>query len=136
MKEKKLSIAVVVIVLALSSVAYWFVQRMAVGTWRHALNHQEFDKDHFRKATRELCKSVNAGRIWIGSSDPRYKNDIRASSSQVYQYIALEHIVLKNSACLTAFLEAAINVNHSSSLVFIDDNGIVIADFYFFKGSE
>lgn len=124
----------------LAGASYWFVQRLAVGTWRHALNaqvnEQEAKQDPFSTVKRELCKNADSGRIRIEYKDPRYKMNPRATSSLVYRYIPLESVVLKHPLCLAAFLDTAATVDYPTSLVFIDKNGFIVADFYFFPRSK
>jgi hypothetical protein len=112
---------------------YWFLQRSAVGSWRHSLNHQERDKDIFFQSVRDACGGVNSGRIWIKSSDRRYVRDSHASSSDIYRYVVLDEQTLKNTSCLTAIVAVATKLPYSIHLVFVDEGGLGVAEFLFKK---
>jgi hypothetical protein len=115
---------------------YWLIQRLSVGTARHALNYQERDKDIFIQPSREACRDVNGGNIWISSSDRRYVPDRRATSADIYRYVVLDAQTLKNGSCVAAFIAVATNAPYSTSLVFADEYATEIANFYFSKRSK
>lgn len=113
---------------------YWLLQRLAVSNIRHALNYQELNKDIFIQSLHGACRNVNSEKIFIKSSDRRYVHDSHASSSDIYRYIVLEEQILKNTSCLTTLVMAATNVSYSINLVFVDQNGLIVAKFFSQKG--
>jgi hypothetical protein len=115
---------------------FWFLQRMLVGSKRHALNYQEIQKDIFIKTFHENCKNLIDKNIWISSDDPRYILDKNASSSDVYRYIVLDANVLNDESCVAAFIKTAINISYSTSIVLVGDGANNIAYFNFKKRSN
>ena len=112
---------------------YWLTQRVAVGSARHALNFQEATKDIFTQSTREACRHVNSGKVWIRPGDPRYAHDRHAASADVYRYIVLDSQTLQDSSCLNAFVATAARAPYSTLIAFSDKSGLEIANFFFFK---
>ena len=108
----------------------WLVQRLAVGTSRHALNYQEHSKDVFTQYVRAGCSGVNNGKIWILEHDPRFVADRMATSDQVYRYVVLDGAVLDDPTCLAQVTNAARRVSYAISIAFSKGDGKV-AYFYF-----
>jgi hypothetical protein len=100
-------VTVTVIVILLISGGWWFIGRMSVGTYRHALNHQEKSKDTLWRDIRTGCPDVNGGQILIGESSPGYVSDPLASSDKVYRYVVLDHAVLSSPTCLVNVVASA-----------------------------
>ncbi len=109
-------LAIGVLVVTVGGAGWWLLQRMTVGSYRHALNHPEYSEDTFSQQITGACKGVNNGNIWIANNDPRYVPDRMATSNNVYRYIVLDSAILNDSVCLVQVINAAANVSYPISI--------------------
>lgn len=126
----------VVLILAMITGGVWLVQRMAIGTWRHALNHQGGQRQQAMwLEIKAGCSRVNDGRIWVEERSPAYVRDRYATSSEIYQYIVLDNAVLSDAGCLTAVMTSMRKTNHQVSIA-ISNKGAEVAYFHFYPGEK
>jgi hypothetical protein len=104
--KSQVLITVLVAFFALVAGGYWLVQRVAIGTYRHALNHPEMPKDPLWLQIHNGCKSVE-GAIWLNKGHPNYVPDRLANSNEIYRYLVFDEIVLSDPTCLRSIVDAS-----------------------------
>jgi len=114
---------------------WWLVGRMAVGSLRHALNHQEGPKDILWRDITAGCAQVNGGQVFIWNGSPRYIQDRFAISNDVYRYIVVDSAALADSACLSAVVTSAWRAKYPVSMA-VSSNGLEVAYFHFTPGEK
>jgi hypothetical protein len=120
-KRYTVAVGLVLTVAAAVAGARWFVGRMSVATYRHALDHPEAPKDTLGRQIRDACRGEGAKGIWVTKQDSRFVPDPRASSGDVYRYIVLDATLLKDVTCVAAVVTASKAAPYPVQIVFSRD---------------
>jgi len=134
-RDRVLALVAVVAVLAMGAGVWWLLDRMAVASLRHALNHPEGTKDTLWLEVSAGCSQVNGGRVWIGEDSPRYVRDRLAASNGVYRYIVVDSAVFSDASCLSTLLTSAWRAKYPVSIS-VSNNGFEAANFHFTPGGK